>query len=597
MFNALWLNAQELDGSGQLQKIVGLDASASAGATADPPVLYRRRGLLATVSCGAAQTTNLYRRRAIRAAVSAGAMVPDAGAQMSPRRNMYAQAFVLTDSLLGASFDKYLAADVSCGATGLMFPFDALFEADVSCGASVETGHEPEMVRGRRLGASVSLGVAVEDADTIIFRQGFSAVRVGASAVASPDTIVGGVRYAEFGTDVLAGAAGACVIDPTKQFGGAGTVFSTAQATSAVNRYVMFQSNPQLAGASANFPILRGTVNMHPSAATVGAVTQAQIVRKATMAPVAAQAGAHANLPRVRASRIFGADAAVSITVAAPALLHYRGLTADVTCGAPEAHGSVEYAEKLYAIATVSVDAAPVAIKLATNLAAKVVCGISGEADADVKLAIRLAAEAMAGATAVPAGYFTIREFGADATIEISAEGYAIRYGTLAADAFVGATSSVTVWINLYDPEPDFRTLQVEADDWSDPIDAEDWTLTITDDGQAMKTFTKQPGETLGYDIDFRSWFEQIPSDDIENATCVVSSATSGDVSDLTIKEVVRMTDDDQAAIGLPGIQSHRVKVWLSDGIDGVTYKLTLTIETEDGRIKEIDFKMKIKET
>jgi hypothetical protein len=601
VFNALWLNAQELNGTGQLQRIIGLGATASAGATATPPVLYRRRGLQASVTCGAAQTTDLYRRRSITAAVSAGAVTPDSGAPMSPRRMMYAHGFVLTDSLLGASFTKLMAADVTCGATGIMFPFDALLEASVTCGASVESGDEPELVRVRKLGASASLGASADAADAIIFRQAFADVHAGATAVASPDTIIGGTRYAEFGADVVIGANAECTIDPTKILRGEATVFSTAQATPAVFRYVRFESNPQLAGATANFPLLSATVHVQGAPVTAGVpTTEARLGRKATFLPAAAAAGAKVNqLPRLRASRVLSADVDVHVTVAEPALLHYRGLSADVSCGAPMAFGSVEYAEKLYALAFVNVDAEPVTVKLAEKLAGEATCGISGEAEASVKLAVKLAADVTAGASAEPAQYFTIRQFGGEGTIEVSAEGFVIRSRTLHADVFGGATASATVWINLYDPEPDFRTLVVDAEDWSDQVDAEDWTLTITDDSQTiMKTFTKQPAEILGYDIDFRTWFEQIPNDDIQTATCVVVSATSGDVSDLTVEEVVRMTDDDGQSVGIgSALVSHRVKVWLSGGNDGVTYKLTLTIETEDGRKKEVDFKLKVKET
>jgi len=213
-----------------------------------------------------------------------------------------------------------------------------------------------------------------------------------------------------------------------------------------------------------------------------------------------------------------------------------------------------------------------------------------------VKLAIRLSADVTAGATAEPASYFTIREFGGEGTITVEAEGFAIRTRSFAAQAFAGAVVEATVWVNLFEWEPDFRTIEVDPEDWGDSVDAEDWTLTVTDDGQSMKTFTKQPHEVLAYDIDFLPWFEQIPNDDIQTATCVVASATAGDVSDLTVKEVVLIGDGD-SSLSTPGTPVHRVKVWLQDGNDGVTYKLTLTIHTEDGRVKEVDFKLKVKET
>lgn len=594
MFNALWLNAQEFNGTGQLQKIVELGASVTAGATAASPLLVRRRGLKASVACGAAQTSGLFRRRTLRAAVSAGAVAPDDGAPMSPRRNMRAEAYVLTNSLLGASFTKYLAADVTCGATAVMYPYDALFEASVTAGA---TAAAPELVRIRQFGGAATVSATAAAAAPLVYRNAYSSVRAGARGVASPDTIVGGVRYAEFGTDVVVGADAECTIDPRKFLSGHGTVFSTAQATSAVNRYVMLRSNPQIAGATANFPPLRATVTVRGVPVQVGASASGALSRKANLRATPASAGARTNTnPRMRALRPLSAAANVSVMAAAPLLLHYRGLAANVTCGAPQAFASMTYAQKLYGFASVTVDATPPAIKLATKLAGEATCGISGLAEAEVKLAIKLAADVTAGATAEPASYFTIRELGGAGTISVQASNFMVRTRSLAAAVSAGAQVQATVWVNLYDWEPDFRTLDVEPEDWVDTIDAEDWTLTVTDDSQTMKTFTKQPAEILAYDLNFLPWFEQIPSDDIETASCIVTGGGTGSPSDLVVQQVVRIADDTGHAIS-PNSPAHRVKVWVAKGISGVTYKLTLTIDTEAGRRKEVDFKVKVKET
>ncbi len=603
MLNALWLNAQELNGSGQLQKIVALAATQTAGAAVDPPILYRRRGLQASASGGATPAVALYRRRALRSNASAGAVADDDNF-IAPVRRMYAQAFVLTDSLLGAQFDVFLAAEATAGATALMYPYDVLFEADASAGAFVDIGDDPELVRIRRLLGTAACGADVDDAGMFADRRAFAVANVLVRGIGNPDTIVDDkgtpVRYAELATDLVLGADAECVIDPTKLLRGTGSIAVSGVASNQVNRYVEFRSNPQLAGATANFPALRGFVTVLADPVVAGAPTsQVALFRTARIGAATASAGAKVNtLPRLRGQRFLYAAGLATATTSEPLLLHFRGLSASVICGAPIAYGDVNYAEKLYGEALVYVDAAPPAIKEAIPLAGEVVCGISGEAAADVKLAIKLAAEATVGADVDPAPYFTYRELRADATIEVDADGNAlVRTRILAAQAEAGApTVAGTIWINLYDPEPDFRTYVLEPDDWSNSIEPEDWSFAITDDSGAMKTFTKQPGETLGYDIDFRPWFEQIPGDEIEAAQCAVVSATSGNTSDLTIVQVVRMTDDDGPALSNPGLRSSRVKVWLSDGIDGVTYKLTLTIETEDGRVKEVDFKIKVKE-
>lgn len=104
-----------------------------------------------------------------------------------------------------------------------------------------------------------------------------------------------------------------------------------------------------------------------------------------------------------------------------------------------------------------------------------------------------------------------------------------------------------------------------------------------------MKTFTKQPADVLGYDIDFTAWFAQIPDDFLESATCSVVSATDGSPSGLTIQSIVLVNDTTGVA--------RTAKVWLSGGLDAVTYKLQLLATTHDSRVKDVDFQMKVKET
>ncbi|XVJ69952.1 MAG: hypothetical protein HEQ39_10035 [Rhizobacter sp.] len=88
-------------------------------------------------------------------------------------------------------------------------------------------------------------------------------------------------------------------------------------------------------------------------------------------------------------------------------------------------------------------------------------------------------------------------------------------------------------------------------------------------------TATQQPGDIYDYDIDFAPWFP--PGDNIISANVTVSPA---------------MPVAPSSAIN--GLQ---VKVWVYDGgTSGLTYKLTLLAITSDGRQKEVELQVKIKE-
>jgi hypothetical protein len=102
-----------------------------------------------------------------------------------------------------------------------------------------------------------------------------------------------------------------------------------------------------------------------------------------------------------------------------------------------------------------------------------------------------------------------------------------------------------------------------------------------------MKIFTKQPGERLAYDIDLTDWFQGlIDSDQIDGATLQVVLATAGSTADLTASL-------NATFLGTPPTV---IKVWIEAGIDGADYKLTVRATTAQGRVKEVDFIVRIKE-
>lgn len=102
-----------------------------------------------------------------------------------------------------------------------------------------------------------------------------------------------------------------------------------------------------------------------------------------------------------------------------------------------------------------------------------------------------------------------------------------------------------------------------------------------------MKTFPKQPGERLAYDIDLTDWFQGlIDVDEIDSATLDVVSATVGSVLSLTASL-------NSIFLGTPPTI---VKVWVEGGTDGVDYQLTVRATTTQGRIKEVDFRVRVRE-
>lgn len=90
-----------------------------------------------------------------------------------------------------------------------------------------------------------------------------------------------------------------------------------------------------------------------------------------------------------------------------------------------------------------------------------------------------------------------------------------------------------------------------------------------------MDSFTKQPTERLDYDVDFSDW--------LPNGDAIITTAVTSSPSGLT----VYVTD---AATLIP-------KLWVSGGLDRISYVVSVTVETNQGRNKEVNFKIKVKDT
>ena len=92
-----------------------------------------------------------------------------------------------------------------------------------------------------------------------------------------------------------------------------------------------------------------------------------------------------------------------------------------------------------------------------------------------------------------------------------------------------------------------------------------------------IATFEKQPADVLDYDIDYTTWLPD--TDAIASATATVTPEGGMSV-DLTL--VIE--------------NNTRVKIWVSGGTNGITYKVTVTTTTADGRVKQDEFRVKVKD-
>ena len=89
-----------------------------------------------------------------------------------------------------------------------------------------------------------------------------------------------------------------------------------------------------------------------------------------------------------------------------------------------------------------------------------------------------------------------------------------------------------------------------------------------------LGTYVKQPAETESYSIYYGD--DLTTGDNVESA--VITSSPSG------------------LTISAPIIADPRVRMWISSGTANVTYKVTVTTTTADGRILQDEFRIKVKE-
>lgn len=89
-----------------------------------------------------------------------------------------------------------------------------------------------------------------------------------------------------------------------------------------------------------------------------------------------------------------------------------------------------------------------------------------------------------------------------------------------------------------------------------------------------LGTVTKQPAERFSYTISYEEALTL--GDNLETANASVTP------EGLEVNNI--------------GVYDPRVKLWVSGGTNGMTYKITITVTTADGRIFQDELLFKIKE-
>lgn len=89
-----------------------------------------------------------------------------------------------------------------------------------------------------------------------------------------------------------------------------------------------------------------------------------------------------------------------------------------------------------------------------------------------------------------------------------------------------------------------------------------------------LATFIKQPADVLDYDIDYSDWL------------------TEGD----NVASVATAVSDDGLTISQTAVIDPIAKIWVTGGTAGETYKVTVTATTAEGRTKQDEFKIRVKE-
>ena len=95
-----------------------------------------------------------------------------------------------------------------------------------------------------------------------------------------------------------------------------------------------------------------------------------------------------------------------------------------------------------------------------------------------------------------------------------------------------------------------------------------------------LAKYEKQPAEVKDYDIDYSEWLNPVV-DTVASTTAIVTSVTEA-VPTLEIDSIMESTTT--------------VKLWISGGTAGASYKVTVRMTTAGGRLDESELVFKVKD-
>lgn len=110
--------------------------------------------------------------------------------------------------------------------------------------------------------------------------------------------------------------------------------------------------------------------------------------------------------------------------------------------------------------------------------------------------------------------------------------------------------------------------------------------LIIVSENQIIKTFNKQPSERLDYDILGEKWLRTNDAF-VEVLERRITKQDGKEYDEATLKDEGTVISED----------GKRLKIWLSGGVDGQSYLVTLRILTKHGLEKEVDFYVNVMES
>lgn len=95
-----------------------------------------------------------------------------------------------------------------------------------------------------------------------------------------------------------------------------------------------------------------------------------------------------------------------------------------------------------------------------------------------------------------------------------------------------------------------------------------------------MQLRTKQPFDQIDEDVDFSKW---LPAGD----TITTATVTYTGPDTVLVINGVQLDDQNYPLIA---------KVWQSAGTDLATYKITVNVATAGGRVKQLDYRLRVKD-